>query len=176
MATVPIFGSYWMIDLAYGSVGEVEALRQRYTDAGSFDAGTIPTSTEVSAFLDSVSSILDGYLAVEGFSTPVTSPASVVKALDLIAVAYATELVDNANGAGRFNDEDRNLGNPYLVFSKELRDWVGYMAPGWERLEAERSQSATAGIGSRETDESGDTVHPIFQREGFGESYRNWDK
>ena len=30
-------------------------------------------------------------------------------------------------------------------------------------------------LGYRDTDKSGDETHPLFQREGFGEDYVNWD-
>jgi len=159
---------------SYGTVAKVEALTRRYTNSSAaFDTTTTPTLLAVESFIDDLSDTLDVMLSTNGFTVPVTQ-ATAKAMLGRLVVAYAVELVYLANSAGRFFDK-KNTANPLMVFEEEMSDWIERHVSGLERLGVARPNSLTEGIGFRETDESGDDVHPIFQREAFGETYRDWD-
>lgn len=160
---------------SYGSVAKVEALTRRYTNSsGNFDTTTTPTLTAVESFIDDISDTIDVVLATYGFSVPVTQ-ATATAMLGRLVVGYSVELVHLANSAGRFFDKKKPAGNPFMVFEEELSDWVERHAAGLQRLGVTRTYDVTAGLQYRDTDESGDDTHPLFQREAFGETYRNWD-
>lgn len=159
---------------SYGSVVEVEYLRQRYTSSGSFDTTSNPTLAAVETWIDNLSDTIDAMLAVHGFDVPVTNPEA-KNVLGQIVVGYTVDLVDVANGTGRFYNDERTPGNPLAIINEELSEFLARNASGLERLGAARSDDIPSNILARGTDESGNSTHPLFQREQFGETYVNWD-
>jgi hypothetical protein len=157
---------------SYGSVDEVAAMTPRYLSGGTFTAATRPTLAQVERWLDTASATLNSLLAKEGFRIPITQ-ADAKAACDQIIVEVVTDLCHAANSAGRFYTERAlERGNaPTKVLRQEMADWVEDNAVGLANLGATRLIPDAGQVAFRDTDESGDEIHPIFQRDGFGNSF-----
>ncbi len=166
---------------SYGTLDGVAALAPRNANrGGAFDDTTRPTGAQVAAFIDQVSSIVNTMLAQHGFTTPVTD-ADVLPALRLFVNQEVAAMVEGVNGSGRFGPtiEGRRAGGRKSRFQIILDDVATFIAEfkiGLEQMGATRRRNLASGTGFRDTDESGDSTHPLFQREAFGETYRNWDE
>jgi len=153
---------------SYGSVADVAALTRRFTSNGSFDTSTIPTLAQVEKFIDNVSSLINMSLAGEGFAIPITQ-ADAKQACDSIVVEVCSELVKAANSTGRYFTE-RALENgvsPMRAVRGEIYNWVVSQISGFAALGVSRSGGTSSGILSRDSDESGDAVNPLFTRKSF---------
>jgi len=157
---------------SYGSVAGVAALAGIYTADGSFSATTTrPTSTTVESWIDNVSGIVNALLAEAGFSIPVTQDDSVLM-LDAFVEEAVADLCHYANGAGRFYS-DRMVERGYSTMQIITRDFAGWLEShsiGLENLGSTRTTSKVGAIGYRDSDEDGNTVDPLFTRQGFGGS------
>jgi hypothetical protein len=162
---------------SYGTTAQVAALTRRYTTpAGVYDASTNPALTTVEGWIDEASATLNLMLAGAGFAIPVTQ-ADALKALAAIVVEVVAERCHAANSAGRFFTEhalERGV-SPMRVLRQEMAQWVEDQADGLELLGANRTRSSSAGVLSRDSDESGNPTAPIFQRTGFGNRFEDWD-
>lgn len=160
---------------SYGTTGEVAALAKKHASTGDFLTTTTPTLAQVVKFIDRVSAVLNGYLAGAGFTVPIIQ-ADAKLVCDEIVVELVVDLVLAANSAGRFfTNRQLRAESPLRIVRKELADWVEDNAAGLQKLGAARATTFGAGILARTTDESGDDVSPFFQREDFGEAYRDID-
>jgi hypothetical protein len=164
-------------DNSYGSVAEVEALVQRYTNAGSFDAGTRPTATQVEKMIDRVSGIVNVLLAEAGFAIPV-SQADAKLALDDFVVNQTVQLAHAANGAGPFapGSEQLRTSTPMKIIIAEAAAFILDHAEGFEALGATRDRHLTYGLGCRLKDAAGDDLVPPFHREMIGHKIVDWDQ
>lgn len=160
---------------SYGSVPEVAALTRRYTNGGAYDATTNPTITAVEKWIDHVSAILNTSLAAEGFEIPLKQADAKVACAGIVIEA-AADLCHAANSAGRFfTDTALARGvSPLRAIRREIDEWVKEQAAGLESLGAARSRTLLGSILSRDTDESGEDIFPIFQRKGFGNTFTDW--
>lgn len=156
----------------YGSVPDVASLTKKYTNSGSFDGTTNPTTTQIGTMLTWLSATINVLLAGKGFVVPVVS--TVVKPmLDGIVVGYAKDLVEAANSAGRFfTDKNLRGGNPFTIINKELAMWIDSQAKGIDEAGADRTFTLTSGVMVKDLDDSGNTVEPIFQVEDYGNQRR----
>lgn len=163
-------------DNSYGTVAEVAALTLRYTHAGSYDATTRPTLTQVETFVDRVSAILNVLLAEAGFAIPVTQ-ADAKLALDDFAVDQAAELCHAANGAGTYAPGSEVLRGrtPREAIIEAAAAFVSDHADGLEALGATRERHLTEGLACRTEDDGGDEIVPMFQREMMGNAIVDWD-
>ena len=163
---------------SYGTAGEVAALSQTWTHVGVFDTTTRPTLAQVESFIDQISGIMNVALSKQGFIIPV-SQATAVMAIKSIVVQLVSDLVQAANSSGRFFT-DRALAagvSPLRAIRLEISDWVEDQSRGLVNLGiAQVGTTATDFIGFRSTDESGDAITPIFQRDGFGNKFENWNE
>lgn len=161
---------------SYGDTAEIAALTPRYANgSGAFDASTTPKLTQVESETDQVSAILNVVLAELGFTIPVTQ-ADAKLMLDWFVNHEVAAIVEGINGNGRFGPSQHSPGGKQTIIEKEVRDFVTRYATGIERLGAGRNYSATSGLGYRDTDNSGDATFPLFQREGFGATFEDWDR
>lgn len=161
---------------SYGSVVDVAALNKRFTNNGSFDTTTTPTLAQVERFIDVVSATLNMALSGEGFEIPV-SQADAKAALDGAVVEAVSDLVQAANSSGRFFTEkalERGV-SPMRAVRREMAEWIEEQISGFSSLGVSRNSGVTSGILSRDSDESGDSVAPLFERKAFGESSKEWD-
>jgi len=164
--------------MAYGSLAGVAALSKAFTDNGEFtmedclnclqEIHTNPTRTEVETWLDQVSASMDIALAGEGFVVPVVNETA-KKSIDMIVNQYVADLVKAANNTGRFATERaRESGiEPMITIEKNIRSWANNNASGMEAAGARRIEVPGNRILTKEN-------HPIFQREGFGNRFRDW--
>ena len=170
---------------SYGTVAGVAALARTWTVDGEFqnaDAcadieGTNPTLDTVENWINQVSAVLNTALAKYGFIVPITTARGVLAASSIVEQLVA-DLCGYANSKGRFLSE-RFTQQGYSVWRAIRNDldlWVLEYAPGLEQDGAERTASNIDEIGFRSTNEQGDPTAPIFQRDGFGNRFRDWDK
>lgn len=162
---------------SYGTTSEVAALTPRYANAaGAFDASTNPTLLRVEKFIDRVSAVVNSYLAQLGFTIPV-SQADAKLMLDNIVVEQVALMVEGVRGSGRYAPGSKAIASRSMmsVLSEEIRDYLDSVAVGLEDLGATRSKSALSRISFRGTDEGGNDTFPLFQRDGFGNTFTDWD-
>ena len=125
----------------YGSPAGVAALAStwtedgEFTDEGLYDPGTIPSLSQVTEWLEQVSSFVDIALSGQGFTVPV-SHVDVKKAIDLKANTIVADLVKLQHSKGRlFSDRIRETGeDPLNVIEKELFGWVVKRSNAFENL------------------------------------------
>lgn len=162
---------------SYGTASDVAAFVELYTTSGSFTTSTIPTLAQVESWIDQISALVNAALAGAGFVIPVTQSDAKL-AIKSYVVQAASDLAHAANSAGRyFTDTALQRGvSPMAAIRKEILDWVETFSDGLDALGASRSSTTGAGeISFRDTDEGGDEIHPIFQRDAFGNEFENWD-
>jgi hypothetical protein len=168
---------------SYGTVEGVAALARTWTtsdtflDADVYQDGTNPSLTTVVNWIDQVSAILNLALAKYGFTVPITTTRGVLAASSVIEQIVA-DLAAYANSKGRFmTDKYSKSGiSIWRAIREDLDAWVLEYAPGLEQDGAARSASNMDEIGFRSTDNSGDPTFPIFQRDGFGNAFTDWDR
>lgn len=162
---------------SYGTVAEVAALSRRYTNAGAYDANTNPSITTVEGWINSTSASVNTVLAKAGFAIPVTQEdAKLVIAAKV--VEGVVDLCHAANSAGRFFTEkalERGT-SPLRAIHSEMKSWAEDMTAGFAALGVARNTPDAAQVAFRETDESGDVVPPLFQRDAFSNRSQDWDK
>jgi hypothetical protein len=162
---------------SYGDPKEVAALVPRIASpAGIFDTETRPTISKVEGLCDQVSAILNTILAQNGFDIPVTD-ADAVLMLDYFVNEEVASIAEGINGSGRFGPTTKRSGpqGRFALVLDDVQNFIDTMAVGLERLGATRSSDPMAGISYRATDEGGDDVSPIFQRDAFGNTFKDWD-
>ena len=154
---------------SYSSVADVEALVRRFTNNGSFDTTTVPTLAQVERFIDVVSGTLNMALSGEGFAIPVTQ-ADAKAALDAVVSEAVSDLVQAANSTGRFfTDKAIERGvSPMRSVRREMSEWIESQISGFAALGVSRSGCTTSGILSKDSDDDGNEVSPLFTRKGFG--------
>ena len=164
-----------ILDNSYGSPDDVAALVTRYTKSGVFDGTPRPTLEQLERYIDRISGITNVYLAEKGFTIPVTQTDAKL-ALDELVTQAVVELCQVANSAGRFfTDRRLKKQNPLRVIREEIATWIELHDTGLENLGVTRGTGLAGQIAYRDTDDSGDATAPIFQREAFGNAFKNWD-
>lgn len=106
---------------AYGAVAEI--------------VGTRPDLTQVLAWLDNVTGMVNVALNGAGFVTPVTQ-VTAVQAIDMLVNSIAADLCHAANSSGRFFTEhiiERGL-SPMVIVNQQIGNWVAEWAEGFARL------------------------------------------
>lgn len=162
---------------SYGSVAGVGVLVPRWSGAaGDFADTTRPTATTVEGWIDEVSAILNSVLAQNGFTVPVTQSDALLM-LGSFVNEEAAAIVEGINGAGRFGPTGKKPGKQgrFALMLADVEGFIGANARGLEQLGAARPNSITASIAYRSVDESGNATAPLFQREAFGNTFKDWD-
>src|SRR3990167_1652293 len=162
---------------SYGSAAGVAALVPRYANgSGTFATTDRPTLAQVETFIDSVSGILNSILAEAGFQIPVTDD-DVKDGLDFFVNEEVAAIAEGINGSGRLGPTSKAMGKAghFSLILSDVQEFVSGNAAGFERLGATRAYAATAGLAYRDTDNSGAETAPIFQVQGFGNSFTDWD-
>jgi hypothetical protein len=162
---------------SYGATAEIGALIPRYAnEIATFDAQTTPTLTRLEAIIDQISGLVNGILTQYGFDIPIIQ-ADAKLSLDLFVNEQAAVMVEAINVRGRFGPtSDQPFGDVNLkTILEDAQVFIAANALGFERLGAVRSSDPIAGISYRDTDEGGDDTAPIFQRDAFGNRFKDWD-
>lgn len=117
---------------SYSSADEVRAYTRHLLDgAASFDEATRPTLDDVERFIDRASGVLNGALASEGFTVPVTNSTAKLSCAEWVTihVARAVELTQRGTG---YSDQE---GSRIAGFSqKSAMDWVKSMSAAFQGL------------------------------------------
>lgn len=110
--------------MTYGSAAGVAAYTPRYlNESAAFDAETRPTLTQVTTWLDEVSSIIDH---AAGAASIDVNDSNLSGMLDAFTNAQVAELVLGVNGAGRYGPTENrgsSLGSWFKVVTKEATDF-----------------------------------------------------
>ncbi len=162
---------------SYGDPDEVAALVPRHANlVTKFDAGTRPTLLQVESLCDQVSALVNALLSQNGFSIPVTN-ADAVLLLDYFVNEEMASIAEGIHGSGRFGPTAKKGGSRgrFALVMDDVQSFVESNAIGLERLGATRTYDPIAGISYRGQDEGGDDTSPIFQREAFGNVFKEWD-
>ena len=162
---------------SYGTAAGVAQYATIYTIAGVFTAATNPTEQTVVNWIDQLSETFNAALGAYGFATPVTN-ARAVTILKSTVEQLAGDLCQAANSAGRFfTDKALQSGvSPWVAVQKNIFEWAKMYASGLEQLGASRSVNSNEyAIGHLGAGPLGQPVFPIFQRDGFGNSFTDWE-
>ena len=167
---------------SYGTVEVVAALAHTWTtddtflDEDAYTEATNPSLTSVTNWINQVSAVLNVALAKYGFVIPITTSRGVLVASSIVEQLVA-DLVAYANSKGRFLSEKFTQSglSVWRAICNDLDLWVLEYAPGLEQDGAERTSSNIDEIGFRDANERGDPTFPIFQRDGFGNRFQDWD-
>lgn len=163
---------------SYGDTGEIAALVERFANASKvFDTTTRPPLAMVEAYTDQVSGVVNTILANYGFTTLPITQAAAKLALDFFVNQEMAAIVEGMNGLGRFGPTTKQGGakGRFAVIVEDVEEFVKMYAPGLERLGVPRSYSVTAGLGYKDTDESGAEIFPLFSRKDYGYAFTNFD-
>ncbi len=170
-------------DDSYGSVEGVAALAHTWTtddtfnDADAYVEATNPSLTTVINWINQISAILNTALRKYGFVVPIATTRGKLTA-DSIVDELVADLCAYANSKGRFLTEkfvERGM-SVWRAIRNDIDAWVLEYAPGLEQDGAAREATNVDEIGFRSTDERGNPTSPIFQRDGFGNTFQDWDK
>lgn len=156
---------------SYGSVAGTAAYVKRLTNAsGTFDATTNPTLTEVEAFIDQTSDVLNGWLAAAGYVIPVTA-ADAVNVLNRWSNLGSAGLVELSQRAGGYDAEDENRReNKFLRMFEAAEEYIksGALAALGATTITDNLPSPLSGLVVGGTTRGGQRLRPIFKRRGFG--------
>lgn len=104
--------------MAYGSETGVEAI---VPAAGTIDGSSVPTSTQLSNWIDEGASRIDRVLASAGYSVPVASSADCYEELRALNNLYAAAYVLRARGLDVLQGTDQNKTSMWLAeFRRDL--------------------------------------------------------
>jgi hypothetical protein len=169
---------------SYGTVEGVAALAHTWTTDDTFldanppyEEATNPSLTSVINWINQVSAVLNTAMKKYGFVVPITTARGQLAAASIVEQLVA-DLCGYANSKGRFLSE-RFTQQGYSIWRairNDLDGWVLEYAPGLEQDGADREASNVDEIGFRSLDERGNPTAPIFQRDGFGNRFRDWDR
>ena len=122
---------------SYGLASDVAAMTPRYLSSGAFTTSTIPSMTQVEAWIDQVSASLNVALSASGFVIPVTQADAKLACAGIVVNAVA-DLAHFANSAGRFYSDKALEGgiSPWKSIYDEMNAWAASMTPGFILLGA----------------------------------------
>jgi len=160
---------------SYGDTAEIAKLTPVHANTrGVFDPNTRPALSVVESLVDQVSALVNMLLEQLGFSIPVTE-ATVKLALDFFVNQEVASLAEGINGSGRFGPTAKQPGGKgrFALIMDDVKDFLEATQFGIESLGVTRDDDISVQYSA--TDESGDAVAPLFQREAFGNKPRDWD-
>ncbi len=158
----------------YGTPAGVAAYVKRFTSTGTFTAATTPTLAQVTDWIAQVSAQINVLLATEGFTVPVTQSDCVYLLTSFVETEVA-ERVKAVNGMGRFvNEKERR--SALRIIADDAKEFIETNKAGFAGLGASQDVASLGDIQTRDADESGTEVNPIFQRKMFEGDNRSWDQ
>jgi hypothetical protein len=163
---------------SYGDTSEIGALVPRHANQSKlFDVATRPTISEVETWCDQVSAVINGMLAQEGFSVPITQADSKL-IMDFFVNSEVAAIVEGVIGGGRFapGSKATSAKGRWAVIYDDVKAYIEGQKKGLEDLGSTVGADIATEIATRGKDETGDDTFPIFQRRGFGGDYfTDWD-
>lgn len=155
---------------SYGTVAGTAAYVKHLTNAtGTFDTTTAPTLTEVEAFIDQASDVLNGYLARNRYVIPVTH-ADAIKVLARFANLGAAGMCELSLRSGGMTEDENNRQNAFLKLFKEAEAYIasGALAALGAGVQSTGVPPPLAGLRFGGQTRTGQALKPIFTRTGFG--------
>lgn len=155
--------------MTYATLEDVAAYVPTTGDNGTYTADTKPTKAQVERFLNRGYSSINAALAAAGYSTPVSSDATVYDELTDLEALYAAARVELVRLSSRYGAEERTRSS---ALKKEFTDGLAALLKrdlsragathtskltmtGWKESEKESVESDT------------DRVEPRFKRGQF---------
>ena len=156
---------------SYGSVAGVAAYVRHMTNAsGAFDGTTSPTLTQVEAFLDQASDTLNGWLARNRYTIPVTQ-ADAVNVLARYANLGAAGLCElSMRSSGYSADDENRRENKFLdqFGQAEMVIGSGALAALGAAVSSTEIPPPLAGFRIGGSAVGGSAGNPMFSRGMFG--------
>lgn len=144
---------------------------QHMTNAsGTFDTGTAPTLTQVEAFIDQASDMLNGWLVRSRYTIPVTQ-ADAVKVLARYANLGAAGLCElSMRSSGYAADDENKRENKFLAMFEMAEDYIasGALAALGATVSTTSVPPPLAGFRVGGTTSGGQVLRPMFSRGMFG--------
>lgn len=134
---------------SYGTTAKVAAYVPRYAPDGDFTFATRPTITQVEAWIDDVSAMVNVLLAELYFTVPVTQ-ADCVSMLEGLVCSAVADKCEYANRSGRFWTEsavDKGISIEKTL-RNEIADWITTHARGMVNLGADMTVSDVGASGA----------------------------
>lgn len=156
---------------AYGSIAGVAAYVQHMANSGgSFDNTTAPTLTQVEEFLNQASDMLNGWLARNRYTIPV-SQADAVRVLSRYANLGAAGLCElSMRSSGYSADDENRRENKFLKMFEGAEDYInsGALAALGAASSSTSVPPPLSGFRIGGTTTGGLALRPIFSRTMFG--------
>lgn len=151
-------------------LGVAAYVKHMTNGSGAFDVTTSPTLTEVEAFLDQSSDMLNGWLARNKYQIPVTQ-ADCVNVLARYANWGAAGLCELSMRNSGYSAEDENRReNKFLSLFNKAESYInsGALAQLGATLTGEGLPPPFSGLRIGGQTRSGQPLQPIFSRGMFG--------
>lgn len=164
-------------DNSYGTAVGVAAYVPRYANnSANFDNSTTrPSLVQVETFIDQISSLVNSILASNGFKIPVEQEDA-KGAITIFVQEEVAAIAEGINGSGRFGPTTKGPGQSrFKLIMDDIEAFITQNADGFENMGAVRDQPSGVEILTRGFDGAGKETFPIFQRNGFGNRFDNWD-
>lgn len=164
--------------MTYGTAANVAALTPRFADAGTglFTTTTRPTLAAVENKMAQLSAMIDALLAENGYTVPVTD-SDVTPMLAAFVEEQTASMVIQTNGSlvqGPITSSNGAVMGWWSYMTREVKDFLGTVVNGLERMGATRSSGISTAISFRETDSAGNEIAPLFQRGAYGNVVKDW--
>lgn len=153
--------------MSYGSVAGVEAY-VRHIAGAAFSASTKPTSTEVQAFLDQRSAILDGWLAQQGYAVPVTQPAALLVLANFANAGAACDAELTQRPAGYSADDQNRRENKFCAQFMAAQKYIESGALAALGVPTTGAPGPLAGLSVGGVTSGGARLRPVFKRTSLG--------
>lgn len=129
---------------SYSSVADIVAVTRHLLDgASSFDVNTTPTLTEVEAFIDDLSGMLNTAIAAAGFPIPITN-ATAKSACDIWTRSKVVAWVESTQrGAGYDGETNTNRPDWFMGLYGPAKAFVEEMTEGWVNLGINQTSAAS---------------------------------
>lgn len=157
---------------SYSSVADVEAMCRHLLDGhASFTTATNPTTLEVEAFIDDVSSLLNDAIAAAGFTVPI-SAASPKRSCDIYVRTKVVALCELTQRGEGFGEEEGSRYNAFWKLLGDASEWVAERAQGWVNQGISPAVNASSGLNftalnkhsERDDPMSSTLEQPLFRR------------
>jgi hypothetical protein len=152
----------------YGSAAGTAKYVRHMTASGSFTTGTKPTLVEVTEMLDESCAVLNGWLAENGYTVPVTATRA-VSALARYANLGAAGLAELAQRSAGYSETDQNRReNKFLAEFNKAEAFIASGALGGLGAATTDEPPALSGFSVGGLTVGGQRLRPIFRRNSFG--------
>lgn len=132
--------------MAYGSIAEVTAFTRHLLDGQSaYNSTTRPTSTEITAFLNRCSAMLDLSLAKRGFTVPITNTTCKF-VLDDWVTMRSVEMVEATQRGTGYSAEDGSRTSVFRKLASDAEKLVSESELGFKRMGADVAHASSEGV------------------------------